>query len=66
MKDLLEEIVCNTNFLPVEHKATASILPILTKEEQVVHRVDLEQLLATPHVSENPFPSRSFSIPFLF
>ena len=50
VKDLLEEMVCNTNLLPAEHKAAASILRVLTKEEES-KTVDLNVLLQPPPVS---------------
>ncbi|KAK2164820.1 hypothetical protein LSH36_58g06014 [Paralvinella palmiformis] len=49
VKDLLEEMVCNTNLLPAEHKAAASILRVLTKEEESI-MVDLNVLLQPPPV----------------
>ena len=51
VKDLLEEMVCNSNLLPAEHKAAASILHVLTKEEETVkNKVDLQALLLPPTV----------------
>ena len=51
MKDLLEEMVCNSNLLPAEHKAAASILRVLTKEDEAIKpKVDLETLLTPPPV----------------
>ena len=51
VKDLLEEMVCNTCLLPTEHKAAASILRVLTKEEEGGKvKVDLHELLKTPEV----------------
>ena len=51
VKDLLEEMVCNTTLCPAEHKAAASILRVLTKEEEVVKaKVDLNVLLTPPQV----------------
>lgn len=53
MKDLLEEMVCNTNLLPAEHKAAASILRVLTKDDDVQKtKVDLDELLRPPTVSD--------------
>ena len=43
-------MVCNSCLLPAEHKAAASILRTLTREEQGI-RVDLEELLKPPSVS---------------
>ena len=52
VKDLLEEMVCNTNLLPAEHKAAASILRVLTKDDDVQKtKVDLDELLRPPTVS---------------
>ena len=52
VKDLLEEMVCNTNLLPAEHKAAASILRVLTKDDDAVKsKVDLDELLKPPTVS---------------
>ncbi|KAK3766068.1 hypothetical protein RRG08_002305 [Elysia crispata] len=46
--DLLEEMVVNTNLLPTEHKAAASILRTISKEPSPEKRVDLTQLLLPP------------------
>ena len=52
VKDLLEEMVCNHNLLPAEHKAAASILCVLMKEEEVgKNKVSLEDLLKSPEVN---------------
>ncbi|XP_060555505.1 ras-specific guanine nucleotide-releasing factor 1-like isoform X3 [Ruditapes philippinarum] len=48
--DFLEEMVCNTNLLPAEHKAAASILRTLTKET-TEPKIDLTKLLAHPETS---------------
>ncbi|XP_013403416.1 ras-specific guanine nucleotide-releasing factor 1 [Lingula anatina] len=49
VKDLLEEMVCNTNLLPAEHKAAASILRTMAKEESAnTYRVDLVAVLSPP------------------
>jgi len=48
--DFLEEMVCNSNLLPAEHKAAASILRTLTKETKEP-KIDLTKLLAHPEVS---------------
>ncbi|XP_059148955.1 ras-specific guanine nucleotide-releasing factor 2-like isoform X4 [Physella acuta] len=46
--DLLEEMVVNSNLLPAEHKAAASILRTISKEPSPEKRVDLTQLLMPP------------------
>ena len=52
VKDLPEEMVCNSCLLPAEHKAAASILRVLTKEEEGSKmKVNLEDLLLPPSVS---------------
>ena len=51
MKDLLEEMVCNSSLLPAEHKAAASILRTIMKEDSDPNKVDLTALLAPPTVS---------------
>ena len=52
VKDLLEEMVCNSCLLPAEHKAAASILRVLTKEEEGSKmKVNLDELLLPPTVS---------------
>ena len=52
VKELLEEMACNSNLLPAEHKAAASILHVLTKEEETTkNKVDLQALLKPPAVS---------------
>ena len=52
VKDLLEEMVCNTSLLPAEHKAAASVLRVLTtRDESTTNCVELEQLLMHPMVS---------------
>ena len=52
VKDLLEEMVCNTSLLPAEHKAAASVLRVLTThDESATSSVELEQLLMHPLVS---------------
>lgn len=48
--DFLEEMVCNSNLLPAEHKAAASILRTLTKET-TEPKIDLIKLLAHPEVN---------------
>ncbi len=49
VKDLLEEMVCNTCLLPTEHKAAASVLRVLVKDEQVVKtKIELDELLKPP------------------
>lgn len=51
VKDLLEEMVCNSCLLPAEHKAAASILRVLTKEDESTKmKVNLDELLAPPTV----------------
>ena len=58
VKDLLEEMVVSSALNPTEHKAAASILKVLTKEEEVIKtKVDLQVLLTPPAVS------RCFSLP---
>ena len=61
VKDLLEEMVCNTCLLPAEHKAAASILRVLTKEEEGSKmKVDLNDLLMPPTVGSQyciPIPT---------
>ncbi len=52
VKDLLEEMVFNVNLLPAEQKAAASILRVLTKDDDVQKtKVDLDELLKPPTVS---------------
>ncbi|CAL1527360.1 unnamed protein product, partial [Lymnaea stagnalis] len=46
--DLLEEMVVNSNLLPAEHKAAASILRTISKEPSPEKRVDLTQLIMPP------------------
>ncbi|XP_041368300.1 ras-specific guanine nucleotide-releasing factor 2-like isoform X2 [Gigantopelta aegis] len=54
--DLLEEMVCNTNLLPAEHKAAASILRTITKDTSDLNIVDLDRLLIPPmHPSKDTF-----------
>ena len=48
--DLLEEMVVNTNLLPAEHKAAASILRTISKDPSPEKCVDLVQLLTPPKV----------------
>ncbi|ESP05611.1 hypothetical protein LOTGIDRAFT_102760, partial [Lottia gigantea] len=58
--DLLEEMVCNTNLLPAEHKAAASILRTITKDTSDNKKVDLEKLLQhTSTPSKDNFDSLS-------
>jgi hypothetical protein len=51
VQDLLEEMVCNANLLPAEHKAAASILRTIMKDDVDPKKVDLKALLAAPEVS---------------
>ena len=51
VKDLLEEMMFNSNLLPAEHKAAASILRVLLTKEEQGHTVDLDILLTPPTVS---------------
>ena len=52
VKDLLEEMVVSSALNPTEHKAAASILRVLTKEEEVIKtKIDLHLLLTPPSVS---------------
>ena len=52
VKDMLEQMVFNPNLLPAEYKAAASILRVLTKDdESSQHRVQLDTLLLAPEVS---------------
>ncbi|CAM1331460.1 RASGRF1 (predicted) [Pycnogonum litorale] len=44
--DFLEELVCNPNLLPVEHKAAAQLLQMLTKFDEPNDKIDLDVLLA--------------------
>lgn len=53
--DFLEELVCNPNLLPVEHKAAAQLLRMLTKCEEPDNKVDLDVLLAPPMVSHKNY-----------
>ncbi|KAI8793196.1 ras-specific guanine nucleotide-releasing factor 2, partial [Biomphalaria glabrata] len=46
--DLLDEMVVNSNLLPAEHKAAASILRTISKEPSPDKKVDLTQLLLPP------------------
>ncbi|XP_052281011.1 ras-specific guanine nucleotide-releasing factor 1-like [Dreissena polymorpha] len=57
--DFLEEMVCNSNLLPAEHKAAASILRTLTKEG-TEPKIDLTKLLAHPETqSKDTFDTLS-------
>ena len=63
MKDLLEEMVCNTCLLPTEHKAAASVLRVLTThDESTTTIVELEQLLMHPLVSQPSFNISPFGL----
>ncbi|CAH1796894.1 unnamed protein product [Owenia fusiformis] len=60
VKDLMEEMVFNANLLPAEHKAAASILRQLTREDPNSSKVDLDLLLAPPlKPSKDDFDSLS-------
>ena len=50
MIDFLEEMVCNTNLLPAEHKTAASILRTISKEASEPAKPDLTKLLQPPEV----------------
>ncbi|XP_052797234.1 ras-specific guanine nucleotide-releasing factor 2-like isoform X2 [Mya arenaria] len=57
--DFLEEMVCNANLLPAEHKAAASILRTLSKES-TEPKIDLTKLLAHPETqSKDTFDTLS-------
>ena len=43
--DFLEEMVCNTNLLPTEHKAAAAVLRTISKDTTDLSKTDLTTLL---------------------
>ena len=45
MIDFLEEMVCNTNLLPTEHKAAAAVLRTISKDTTDLSKTDLTTLL---------------------
>ncbi|XP_064620078.1 ras-specific guanine nucleotide-releasing factor 2-like isoform X2 [Lineus longissimus] len=60
VQDLLEEMVCNANLLPAEHKAAASILRTIMKDDVDPKKVDLKALLNSPSSpSKDSFDSLS-------
>ena len=55
VRDLLEEMVCNTALVPAEHKAAASVLRVLTStDDDTPKKVDLDLLLTPPTVGRHP------------
>uniref|UniRef100_T1IPE1 Ras-GEF domain-containing protein n=1 Tax=Strigamia maritima TaxID=126957 RepID=T1IPE1_STRMM len=46
--EFLDELVCNNNLLPVEHKAATQLLRLITRDDSNTTAIDLDLLLAPP------------------
>ena len=52
-KEFLEDILCSTNLVPAEQKAATQLLRMLKKEDQVVQKINLQELMSPPKVTEH-------------
>lgn len=48
--EFLDDIIYSPNLLPIEHKAAAQLLRLLTEEEPESSKINLEKLLTGPPV----------------